>query len=103
MKGYRKYYGKKLIWFLVTFVFAVVLNFVLPRLMPSDPVAAITARVASGVTSQTAVQKIYEDYARKFGTDKPMPEQFMVFVKNALAGDFGISFSQYPPRGADTG
>ena len=42
MKGYRKYFGKKLLWFLITLVFAVILNFVLPRLMPSDPVSSIT-------------------------------------------------------------
>ena len=35
MKGYRKYFGKKLLWFLITLVFAVILNFVLPRLSVS--------------------------------------------------------------------
>ena len=38
MQGYRKYFTKKLVWFLITFVVAVTLNFILPRLMPADPV-----------------------------------------------------------------
>ena len=46
MKGYLKYFGNKLVWFLVTLVFAFILNFYLPRLMPGDPVAAIVARMA---------------------------------------------------------
>ena len=44
MKGYRKYFGKKLLWFVITLVVAVILNFVLPRLMPADPVSAITGK-----------------------------------------------------------
>ena len=96
MKGYRKYFGKKILWFAITFVVAVILNFVLPRLMPADPVAAITGKMATGLTDASAVQEIYIRYQEEFGTNKPMIEQFFIFVKNALHGDFGTSFSQYP-------
>ena len=96
MKGYRKYFGKKIIWFLITFVVAVFLNFFLPRLMPAAPVAAITGKMANGMSDASAVQEIYERYAEQFGTNKPMAEQFLIFCKNAIHGDFGLSFSQYP-------
>ena len=96
MKGYRKYFGKKIIWFLITFVVAVFLNFFLPRLMPANPVAAITGKMANGMSDTSAVQEIYERYAEQFGTNKPMAEQFLIFCKNAIHGDFGLSFSQYP-------
>lgn len=96
MKGYRKYFGKKILWFVITFIVAVVLNFVLPRLMPADPVAAITSKMVVGMTDASAVQEIYLRYQEEFGTNKPMIEQFFIFVKNALRGDFGTSFSQYP-------
>ena len=49
MKGYRKYFLNKLGWLAITFVFAFLLNFILPRLMPGDPVAAIVARQAQGM------------------------------------------------------
>lgn len=101
MKGYRKYFGKKLLWFLITFVVAVVLNFILPRLMPADPVAAITGKLAQGMTDASAVQEIYKRYEKEFGTNKPMIEQFFIFVKNAFHGDFGTSFSQYPRSVSD--
>lgn len=96
MKGYRKYFGKKIIWFLITFVVAVLVNFILPRLMPGDPVAAITARRAQGISDTSAVKEIYDSYAREFGTDKSMAEQFVIYFKNVLHGNFGLSFSQYP-------
>lgn len=96
MKGYRKYFGKKILWFIITLIVAVVLNFILPRLMPADPVAAITGKLASGMTDASAVQRIYLKYAEEFGTDKPMVEQFFIFVGNLFKGDLGTSFSQYP-------
>ncbi len=96
MKGYRKYFGKKLLWFVITFIVAVLLNFILPRLMPGDPVAAITAKTVAGISDVSAVKAIYQQYAEQFGTKKPMTEQFFLYVKNVLKGDFGLSFSQYP-------
>ena len=101
MKGYRKYFGKKILWFVITFVVAVFLNFFLPRLMPADPVAAITGKMASGMTDASAVQEIYKRYEEEFGTNKPMWQQFLIFCKNAVRGDFGTSFSQYPRKVSD--
>ena len=96
MKGYKKYYGKKLIWYFLTLVFAVILNFVLPRLMPGNPVSAIASKAVSGMTDSTAIQKVLNDYAQKFGINEPMYKQFFMWLGNALRGDFGVSFSQYP-------
>lgn len=96
VKGYRKYFGKKIIWFIITFIAAVILNFILPRLMPSDPVAAITGKLMSGTSDAAAVQQVYERYQEEFGTNKPMYQQFFIFCKNAIRGNFGLSFSQYP-------
>jgi peptide/nickel transport system permease protein len=101
LKGYRKYFLNKLLWFLVTFVFAFILNFILPRLMPGDPVAAIVSRMAQGMSNSSGVQAIYQQYTELFGTNKPMLEQFFIYVKNVAQGNFGFSFSQYPRTVAD--
>jgi len=96
LKRYQKYFLDKLVWFLVTLVCAFILNFILPRLMPGDPVAAIVSRLAQGMSNTTGVQAIYQQYADLFGTNKPLLEQFFLYVKNVVRGDFGFSFSQYP-------
>ncbi len=101
MKGYRKYFANKLIWFFITLVVAFILNFTLPRLMPGDPVAAIVARMAQGMSNATGVQAIYEQYTELFGINRPIHEQFFIYVSNALRGDFGYSISQYPRTVAD--
>jgi len=101
LKGYRNYFLNKLLWFLITLVAAFILNFILPRLMPGDPVAAIVSRLAQGMSNTTGIQAIYEQYTELFGTNKPMYEQFFIYVRNVFRGDFGFSFSQYPRTVAD--
>jgi peptide/nickel transport system permease protein len=78
-----------------------VLNFVLPRLMPGDPVAVITARAVQGMSSRAGIQEVYNTYAELFGTNKPMLEQFVLYIRNVIKGDFGISLSQYPRTVSD--
>ena len=92
MKGYQKYFLTKLVWFLVTLVAAFILNFILPRLMPGDPVASIVSRLAQGMSNTTGVQAIYQQYADLFGTNKPMLQQFFLYMRNVFHGDFGFSF-----------
>ncbi|MDO4297790.1 MAG: ABC transporter permease [Lachnospiraceae bacterium] len=101
MKGYKKYYGQKILWYLVTLVFAVVLNFALPRMMPGDPVSALAGQAAQGMTDAQAIKKVYDEYIEKFGINKPMIVQFGLWLKGAVRGDFGVSFSQYPRTVAD--
>jgi peptide/nickel transport system permease protein len=101
VKGYRRYFLNKLAWFLITFVFAFILNFTLPRMMPGDPVAAIVSRMAQGMTNTTGVQAIYEQYTRLFATDRPLIEQFFIYLRNVFQGNFGYSFSQYPRTVSD--
>jgi peptide/nickel transport system permease protein len=96
LKGYRKYFLNKVAWFLVTLVCAFVLNFILPRLMPGDPVRAIMSRLAQGMSNATGVQAIYQQYADLFHTNRPMLEQFFVYINNVAHGSFGASISQYP-------
>ncbi|MRR30096.1 ABC transporter permease, partial [bacterium] len=96
MKGYRRYFLNKLLWLLVTALFAFILNFTLPRLMPGDPVAAIVARLAQGMSNSTGMKAVYEQYAEQFGTNKPMITQFFMYVGNVFQGKFGASFSQFP-------
>ncbi len=98
MKGYRKYFGKKIVWFLLTLFIAFILNFILPRMMPADPVANIMSKTARGMSDTNATKAMYDNYVKAFGLDKPMIVQFFTYLKNAFRGDFGVSFSQYPRK-----
>lgn len=101
MRGYRNYFLKKLVWFVVTLIVAFTLNFILPRLMPGDPVTAIVVRMAQGTSNATGVQAVYEQYTKLFATDRPIHEQYVIYLRNIARGDFGYSISQYPRTVAD--
>jgi len=64
-------------------------------------VAAIVTRMAVGMSNATGVQAIYQQYTELFGTNRPMLQQFFIYVNNVFHGDFGFSFSQYPREVAD--
>ena len=95
-KGMWKYFKKKIFWFVVTFIAAVILNFILPRLMPGDPVNSIVGKNISPGATQEQVQEQIVYYKHQFGLDKNIFGQFWDFVKNAFNGTFGVSYSQYP-------
>ena len=96
MKGYVKYYGQKVLWYVLTLIIALALNFFLPRMMPGDPVAALASDEVANMTEKSAIEKVYQDYRERFGLDKSMPEQFVTYLGNLFQGDMGTSFSQYP-------
>jgi peptide/nickel transport system permease protein len=92
-----RYLGRKLAWTLVVLLVALVLNFLLPRLIPGNPVDAIVGQIArGGGTGGAQLQQIHEHFMKEFGLDKPLWQQFLVYVGNVLQGDFGTSFGQYP-------
>jgi len=101
LKGLYKYFVKKSAWYLVTLFIAVFLNFLLPRLIPGNPVAVLVARVGVGTMDQAAITKIYQTYMSMFGLDKPLWQQFFIYIANIFRGNLGISFNQYPREVSD--
>jgi peptide/nickel transport system permease protein len=92
-----KYLLRKLGWTLIVFFVALLLNFLLPRLIPGNPVDAIVGQLAmGGGTGGEQLQEVHEHFMKEFGLDKPMWQQFLVYVQHVLQGDFGTSFGQYP-------
>jgi peptide/nickel transport system permease protein len=96
MDGYWKYLGKKFGWYVVTLFVAVFLNFLLPRLIPGNPVATLVANATEGLTDAQTIQRIYSAYMTEFGLDKPLWQQFFIYIGNLLQGNLGKSFNQYP-------
>ena len=68
----------------MTFLIAVTITFLIVRLMPGDPT---TAMISDSLTPQDA-QAIRES----FGLDKPLYQQYLLFLQNLFKGDLGYSF-----------
>ena len=101
MKGFQKYLLKKSAWYLLTLFIAVFLNFLLPRLIPGNPIDAIVSRQATGITDQAVYKRIYDAFMTNFGMDKPLWQQFFIYIRNLFQGNLGMSFYQYPRTVSD--
>ena len=60
-----------------------VVTFVLARSIPGDPCTAILG--------EKATVQACEQFTREKGLDKPMPVQFVIYMKDLARGDFGDS------------
>lgn len=70
------------------------INFILPRLMPGDPVTALIGRM-HGRLRPAEIEAIKEAYGFTTG---PILQQYFQYLSHALRGDFGISISSYPAK-----
>ncbi len=98
MNNYKKYFSKKLMWYAITLIIAVILNFYLPRMIDGNPVDAIVGRISRGMSDTNSIKNIYETFYAEFNLDQPKYIQFFEYVKSLLSGDFGTSFSMYPRK-----
>ncbi|WP_457299930.1 ABC transporter permease [Phyllobacterium sp. P5_D12] len=83
--GLRKYrrFGGSLLSVLTTLFLLVLLTFVIGRLMPVDPVIAVVGPDADRAT--------YLKVKQELGLDLPVLQQFWIFFKKLLHGDFGTT------------
>jgi peptide/nickel transport system permease protein len=89
-----KYLLRQIGIYLLTVWVSLTLNFILPRLMPGDPVTALFARMR-GRLNPAAIEAIRAAYGF---TNRPILEQYFQYLSHALRGDFGLSISAYPVK-----
>lgn len=87
------YILRKLGFLLFTLWVAATLNFVLPRLVPGDPVGAMLAKY-QGRLDPSAVDALRIAYGLN-DLGSPL-SQYLTYLGNLLQGDFGRSISQFP-------
>lgn len=83
---------RRLAQYLLVVVIAVSLNFLLPRLMPGNPLALI-AGVDVGLLSPDQRAEI----AARFGLDQSLLQQYFQYWQNLFAGDLGFSYRSGRP------
>jgi ABC-type dipeptide/oligopeptide/nickel transport system permease component len=66
------------VWFIAT------ATFIAMHAVPGDPLA----------NQRATNEQIRQNLEQRYGLDRPVAEQYFVFLGNTLRGDFGISFTQ---------
>jgi len=69
---------------LVTIWFIATATFLAMHAVPGVPL----------MNEKATTPEIRENLARKYGLDKPIAEQYVIYLGNMVQGDFGISFTQ---------
>lgn len=85
-----QYFLKRAFWSIITILVIVVVNFVLIKLVPGDPVQAM-------IGDFPAPQEYIDQIRRDFGLDQPMLTQLWLYLENLLQGNLGFSFANRQP------
>mgnify|MGYP000948671367 CR=1 FL=1 len=89
-----RYFTRKLIWFVIAIFIALVINFILPRLMPGDPASVLVYQMGNiDPDSLTAIRAAFG-----VDTDQPLIQQFFTYISSLAQGNLGISISHYPAK-----
>ena len=79
-----KYTFGRILSGLVTIWFIATATFLAMHAVPGDPL----------MNEKATTPEIRENLATKYGLDKPIAEQYVIYLGNMVQGDFGISFTQ---------
>ncbi|MFC2030935.1 ABC transporter permease [Chloroflexota bacterium] len=84
---------RRLLQFIPVILLSTILVFTVVRLAPGDPAAAQFGPRASDARYAEAI----EAYRRKLGLDKPIPVQYVLWLKQVVQLDFGESIRSEQP------
>ena len=79
---------KRLLAGIITVWFIATATFMAMHMVPGDPL----------MNDKAVTAEIRKNLEIKYGLDKPVTEQYFIFIGNMLRGDFGISFTQQNRR-----
>ena len=78
-----KYIGKRILFSLVSLFALITVTFFLTRLMPGNPFQL-----------ENISPSVQEQILKQYGLDKPVGEQFLLYLKNLSHGDLGMSYKK---------
>ena len=80
---------RRLLLVLPVLIGILVVTFVITRAVPGDPCFVMLG--------ERATEQACEDFDRRYGLDKSIPEQFLRYMMNIAQGNFGVSIKDRRP------
>ena len=93
--SYLKFIVKKAIFYFIVFFVAISLAFLIPRLIPGDPLDVIYSP-PPGVDDPASWHERAAELEAYYGLDQPLIIQYFQFLKNFFTGNLGQSYKQHP-------
>lgn len=85
-----RYISRRMLTGLLTVLFCLAFNFALIRLAPGDPI-----KIMAGIDNPN--EEMIEALTEKYGLDKSIPEQFVVYLEQLVHFDLGYSYLNNRP------
>jgi peptide/nickel transport system permease protein len=93
-----RYFKKKSTIYLITLFVAITINWLIPRLMPGDPISILMSRLGGLESGRDHLESFFR---KSFGLDQAWYVQYFNYWKSILSGDLGVSIYLYPKRVMD--
>ncbi|MGQ9485810.1 MAG: ABC transporter permease [Desulfosoma sp.] len=92
----RAYLVKRLLQMIPTLLGITFITFCIIQLAPGNPAMLKLQMASQGEMADTAyARQMIEQTKKLYGLDKPLPVQYMLWVKRVLTLDFGTSFKDH--------
>src|SRR5436190_10588233 len=92
----RAYVIRRLGMWLLTIWIGSTIIFIIPRLVPGDPVSAMIGRMTQSGAQVENSAAIINAWRARFGLDAPLPVQYVNYLRNSLTMDMGYSLAHFP-------
>ena len=98
MRFVRRYLVPRLVQYVLVIWLGVTVVFLVPRLLPGDPVQNMVAELQaqSANMDPKAVEDMITTLREMYGLEAGLVEQYFLFWKRLFRGDFGPSLFQFP-------
>jgi peptide/nickel transport system permease protein len=91
----HKYLIRRVLQFFLIVFIANSLTFIVPRLVPGDPITEFLNNQQL-LNPNPEFETWVADYKTRFGTDRPLWQQYIYFWVGVVQGDFGYSIISFP-------
>ncbi|MDR1392532.1 MAG: ABC transporter permease [Bifidobacteriaceae bacterium] len=93
-----RFYLQKILFYLIAFWAALTLNFLIPRMMPGDPVSIIVMKMAAA--GQTITPQTRHAISVQLGGigEGSLISQYWQYLGSLIHGDLGVSIANYPVK-----
>ena len=97
--AFISYIARRLFQLAMVLLVAVSVNFLIPRLLPGDPVATALARLQTAGGGQSIdIAAVSASYMAKYGLDQPIWVQYLNYWGDLFRFDLGVSFANFPEQ-----
>ncbi|RLF22034.1 MAG: ABC transporter permease [Thermoprotei archaeon] len=95
MHPYVRYLLGRLATYAGVVFFAILINFIIPRMIPGDPIKMILGKLLLQGT-KVGGEELVEAYKRMFGLEGDIWTQFVCYLRELLRGNLGYSIANFP-------